>query len=304
MSDAVIDIRDLRKTFGRSVALDGLDLAVAPGEVHGFLGPNGAGKSTTLRVLLGMLRADAGSVRLLGGDPWAQAAALHRRLAYVPGDVTLWPNLSGGEVIDLLGRLRGGLDRTRRDELIERFELDPTKRGRTYSKGNRQKVALVAALASDVELLLLDEPTSGLDPLMEAVFTEEVDRFRGAGRSVLLSSHILAKVEKLCDRISIIRGGRTVESGTMAELRHLTRTSVDAETSEPATGLESLEGVHDLDVQGTRVHYEVDTPRLGASLDVLGRAGIRSLTSRPPTLEELFMRHYGEQVAPQDEVAS
>ncbi|TXL62262.1 ABC transporter ATP-binding protein [Aeromicrobium terrae] len=289
----VIEIEGLRKTFGSTVALDGLDLAVRTGEVHGFLGPNGAGKSTTIRVLLGLLRADAGTVRLFGGDPWRDAAALHRRLAYVPGDVNLWPGLSGGEVIDLLGRLRGGLDEKRRARLIERFELDPTKKGRTYSKGNRQKVALVAALASDVELLVLDEPTSGLDPLMEAVFTDCIDEFRDEGRSVLLSSHILAEVERLCDRVSIIRAGRTVESGSLAELRHLTRTSVAAELDD-VPSLDGLSGVHDLVVEGSRVRFEVDTDELGPAIAALGRGGIRTLTSQPPTLEELFLRHYGD----------
>src|SRR5512136_622318 len=224
--DDVITARGLVKTFGSTVALDGLDLAVPAGEVHGFLGPNGAGKSTTIRILLGLLRPDAGDVRLLGGDPWRDAAALHRRLAYVPGDVSLWPNLTGGEVIDMLGRMRGGLDRARRDDLIARFDLDPTKRGRTYSKGNRQKVALVAALASDVELLLLDEPTAGLDPIMDATFRDYIGEVRALGRTVLLSSHILSEVEALCDRVSIIRQGVVVESGTLAQLRHLTRTSV------------------------------------------------------------------------------
>src|SRR3954452_13234725 len=226
----------VRKTFGATVALDGLDLTVGQGEVHGFLGPNGAGKSTTIRVLLGLLRRDGGEVRLFGGDPWARAAELHRRLAYVPGDVNLWPNLTGGEVVDLLGRLRGGIDESRRTELVEAFELDPTKKGRAYSKGTRQKVALVAALASDVDLLVLDEPTSGLDPLMEAVFRRYVEDFRGRGHTVLLSSHILAEVEELCDRVSIIRTGRVVESGTLAELRHLTRTSIRAELAEPPVG--------------------------------------------------------------------
>ncbi|MEU1980537.1 ABC transporter ATP-binding protein [Nocardia sp. NPDC019395] len=294
---AAIDITGLVKTFGRTRALDGLDLRVSPGEVHGFLGPNGAGKSTTIRVLLGLLRADGGSVRLLGGDPWSQTAELHRRLAYVPGDVNLWPNLTGGEVIDLLGRLRGGLDESRRADLLERFDLDPTKKGRTYSKGNRQKVALVAALASDVELLLLDEPTSGLDPLMEAVFQECVEEVRRAGRTVLLSSHILAQVEALCDRLTIIRHGRAVESGTLADLRHLTRTSVDVETQRPATGLDELRGVHDLIADGTRVRFQVDTVDLGAAMEHLTPFGIRTLTSQPPTLEELFLRHYGDELA-------
>jgi ABC-2 type transport system ATP-binding protein len=295
--ETVIDIAGLVKRFGHTTALDGLDLQVPSGEVHGFLGPNGSGKSTTIRVLLGLLRADGGTVSLFGQDPWRDAAELHRRLAYVPGDVNLWPNLSGGEVIDLLGRLRGGIDEKRRALLIERFELDPTKKSRTYSKGNRQKVALVAALASDVELLILDEPTSGLDPLMEAVFTDCVNDFKDDGRSVLLSSHILAEVERLCDRVSIIRSGRTVESGTLADLRHLTRTSVSAELAQPPTGLEHLTGVHDLAVEGVRATFEVDTVHLGAALEALGRFGVRTLTSQPPTLEELFLRHYGEDVS-------
>jgi ABC-2 type transport system ATP-binding protein len=288
-----ISVSGLVKTYGRTRALDGLDLTVRTGEIHGFLGPNGAGKTTTIRVLLGLLRADAGTTRLLDGDPWRDIAALHRRLAYVPGDVTLWPGLTGGEVIDLLGRLRGGLDPKRRADLLERFELDPTKKGRAYSKGNRQKVALVAALASDVELLILDEPTSGLDPLMEAAFREVMaeDR-RETGRTVLLSSHILAEVEALCDRVTIIRKGVAVETGTLADLRHLTRTSITAELAGPADGLDGLPGVHDLAVDGDRVRCEVDADRLGEVLKRLTDAGVRSLTSRPPTLEELFLRHY------------
>ncbi|KQV62954.1 hypothetical protein ASC64_17890 [Nocardioides sp. Root122] len=300
-----IEIHGLVKAFGSLRALDGLDLEVEPGEVHGFLGPNGAGKSTTVRVLLGLLRASAGSVRLLGGDPWTDAAELHRRLAYVPGDVTLWPNLTGGEVIDLLGRLRGGIDERRRADLVERFELDPSKKGRAYSKGNRQKVALVAALSSDVELLLLDEPTSGLDPLMEAVFQQCVEDFRAQGGTVLLSSHILAEVERLCDRVSIIRAGRCVESGTLTELRHLTRTTVRAETVRPVDGLARLEGVHDLVIDGLRVAFEVDTPALAPALATLQTAGLGTLTATPPTLEELFMRHYGDvAAAPEVEVRS
>ncbi|MDI5938636.1 ABC-2 type transport system ATP-binding protein [Micromonospora haikouensis] len=288
-----IEISGLVKTFGRTRALDGLDLTVRAGEVHGFLGPNGAGKSTAIRVLLGLLRADAGAVRLLGGDPWRDAVALHRRLAYVPGDVTLWPNLTGGEVIDLLGRMRGGLDRARRDELLAAFELDPRKKGRAYSKGNRQKVGLVAALASDAELLILDEPTSGLDPLMEEVFQHWVRRARADGRTVLLSSHILGEVEALCDRVTIIRSGRAAEAGTLSELRHLQRTSVDAELAGPPHGLAGLPGVHDLRVDGDRVRFDVDTPALDAALRRLTEIGVRSLVSRPPTLEELFLRHYG-----------
>lgn len=283
----------LVKTFGQMRALDGLDLSVRTGEVHGFLGPNGAGKTTTIRILLGLLHADAGGATLLGGDPWRDATTLHRRLAYVPGDVTLWPNLSGGEVIDLLGRLRGGLDKQRRADLLERFDLDPRKKGRAYSKGNRQKVALVAALASDVELLLLDEPTSGLDPLMEQVFREVIrEEQRRDGRTVLLSSHILAEVEALCDRVTIIRDGRAVESGTLADLRHLTRTSITAELAGPPNGLSGLPGVHGLDVQDSRVHFEVDTNALDAALRQLTEVGVRSLVSRPPTLEELFLRQY------------
>src|SRR5689334_2913311 len=297
---SAIQVHDLRKTFGHTVALDGLDLEVSTGEIHGFLGPNGAGKSTTIRILLGLLRSDGGAATLLGGDPWRDVESLHRRLAYVPGDVTLWPNLSGGEVIDLLGRLRGGLDEQRRAELLERFELDPTKKGRTYSKGNRQKVALVAALASDVELLILDEPTSGLDPLMEAVFREVITEEKGNGRTVLLSSHILSEVEALCDRVSIIRNGRTVETGTLNELRHLTRTSINAELATAPTGLEQLPGVHDLSVRDATVKFEVDTSELDAVLKHLSAAGIRSLTSQPPTLEELFLRHYEDQLREDD----
>src|SRR5919107_757839 len=292
MTDA-ISVSGLVKTFGRTRALDGLDMRVRTGEVHGFLGPNGAGKTTTIRVLLGLLRADAGQVELLGGDPWRDAVALHRRLAYVPGDVSLWPALSGGEVIDLLGRLRGGLDRKRRDDLLERFQLDPRKKGRTYSKGNRQKVALVAALASDVELLILDEPTSGLDPLMEEQFREVIrDEKRRGDRTVLLSSHILAEVEALCDRITIIREGRAVETGTLTDMRHLTRTSIRAELTGAPDGLATLTGVHDLRTEGDKVVFDVDTDALDPALRTLVKVGVRTLVSQPPTLEELFLRQY------------
>jgi polyether ionophore transport system ATP-binding protein len=299
---AAIEVSGLRKSYGRTLALDGLDLTVTPGEVHGFLGPNGAGKTTTLRILLGLLRADGGTARLLGQDPWRDATTLHRRLAYVPGDVTLWPNLTGGEVIDLLGRLRGGLDAKRRDQLVERFELNPRTKARAYSKGNRQKVALIAALASGADLLLLDEPTSGLDPLMEAAFRDVINELRQNGTTVLLSSHILSEVEAICDRVTIIRAGRTVDSGALSDLRHLTRTSLDAELAEPSAAvLDGLAGIHDLSVDGTRVRCQVDSAALDEVLRRLGGVGVRSLVSRPPTLEELFMRHYEAapaQVAP------
>jgi ABC-2 type transport system ATP-binding protein len=294
---AAIAVSGLVKQFGTTQALDGLDLTVRSGEVHGFLGPNGAGKTTTVRVLLGLLRKDGGEAIVLGGDPWRDAVALHRRLAYVPGEVNLWPNLTGGEVIDLLGRLRGGLDRKRRAELLERFQLDPTKKIRAYSKGNRQKVALVAAFASDVELYLLDEPTSGLDPLMEIVFQDVVRELRDSGRTVLLSSHILAEVEALCDRVTIIRAGRAADSGTFGELRHLTRTTVVVETAKPIGTLSELPGVHDARVDGTRAQFSVDTGELNGILERLVEYHVRSLTSSPPTLEELFLRHYGDDPA-------
>jgi ABC-2 type transport system ATP-binding protein len=288
-----IDAEGLLKRFGPTTALNGLDLHVRTGEVHGFLGPNGAGKTTAIRILLGLMRADGGSARLLGGDPWSEATTLHKRLAYVPGDVTLWPSLTGGEVIDLLGRLRGGVDQARRDDLLKRFDLDPRKKGRTYSKGNRQKVALVAALASDVELLILDEPTSGLDPLMEEVFREVIREEKQRGdRTVLLSSHLLSEVEALCDRITIIREGRAVETGTLTEMRHLTRTNIQADLAGPLDGLADLAGVHDLRADGDRVVFDVDSDALDEALRMLVTVGVRSLVSQPPTLEELFLRQY------------
>ncbi len=287
----------LVKTFGPTRALDNLDLTVKTGEVHGFLGPNGAGKSTTIRILLGLLRADAGRVEVLDRDPWRDAVDLHRRMAYVPGDVELWPELTGGEAIDLLGRLRGNLDPVRRTELVERFDLDPTKKGRTYSKGNRQKVAIVAALASDVELLLLDEPTSGLDPLMEVVFQDVINQVKAEGRTVLLSSHILAQVEKLADRVSIIRQGRIVQSGTLTEMRHLTRTTIEADTSQTVIGLDRIPGIHDLEISSGRIRFAVDGEHLDAAVKHLGGFGLSALTSHPPTLEELMMRHYGDELA-------
>ena len=286
----------LVKDFGSTRALDQLDLLVPAGEVHGFLGPNGAGKTTTIRVLLGLLHKDGGDVSLLGGDPWVEAAELHRRLAYVPGEVNLWPNLTGGEVIDLLGALRGGLVESRRAELLEVFELDPTKQIRTYSKGNRQKVALVAAFSSDVELYLLDEPTSGLDPLMETIFQDVVRGLRDQGRTVLLSSHILSEVEALCDRVTIIRNGRAAESGTFDELRHLTRTTVEVETARSLRTIGELEGVHDMRLEDNHARFSVDPAQLNQILAHLVEYDVRSLTSTPPTLEELFLRHYGDRV--------
>jgi ABC-2 type transport system ATP-binding protein len=285
-------VRGLRKSFGHFQALDGLDLQVRTGEVHGFLGPNGAGKSTTIKVLLGLLRADSGEVGLLGRDPWRDSTALHHRLAYVPGDVSLWPNLSGGEVIDLLGRIRGGLDTRRRDELIERFELDPRKKAGTYSTGNRRKVVLIAALAAEVELLLLDEPTAGLDPLMEAAFRETLGQARAAGRTVLLSSHILSEVEAACDRVSIIRHGRTEQSGTLDELRGLSRTTVTATTRAMPSDIATLEGLHDAAIDGTTLHCTVDRDRLPVLMDRLCALGITDIVAQPPTLEDLFLEHY------------
>ena len=303
MNANAIEAAGLRKSFGKTTALDGLDLTVRAGEVHAFLGPNGAGKTTTIRILLGLLRKDpgpaSGTVTLLGGDPWRDATHLHGRLAYVPGDVTLWPGLTGGEIIDLLGKLRGdGHDRKRKQELIERFQLDPSKKARTYSKGNRQKVALIAALASDAELLLLDEPTAGLDPLMEEAFREAIAGERHSGRTVLLSSHILSEAEALADRVTIIRKGKAVETGTLAELRHLSRTSIDAET-ERLVDTGSLAGVHDAIAEatpagGSRLRCELDNTALPALLRALTAAGPRTLTSHPPTLEELFLRHYAD----------
>jgi ABC-2 type transport system ATP-binding protein len=291
-SCAPIAIRSLTKTFGAVRALDGLDLTVREGEVHGFLGPNGAGKSTTIRILLGLVKADGGSARLLGGDPWTDAVELHRQIAYVPGDVTLWPSLTGGETIDLLARMRGGIDEKRRAELIERFDLDPRKKSRTYSKGNRQKVSLISAFSSHARLLLLDEPSSGLDPLMENVFQQCVGEARDRGTTVLLSSHILAETEALCERVTIIRAGKTVESGSLASMRHLSRTSIRAEMIGDPGDIERIKGVEDVSIEGNTVRAHVDSESLGELIRALGDAGVRSLVSQPPTLEELFLRHY------------
>jgi ABC-2 type transport system ATP-binding protein len=290
----VIDVRGLVKSFGTTRALDGLDLTVVPGQVHGFLGPNGAGKTTTLRILLGMLRADDGRARLFAADPWADAVALHRRLVYVPGDVALWPSLTGGETIDVLGRLRGGLDLARRAELIEAFSLDPRMRVSAYSKGNRQKVALIAALAADVELYVFDEPTDGLDPLMSEVFRDAVVELKSRGRTVLLSSHVLAEVDAVCDTVSIVRSGRTVESGNLADLRHLQRMNVVVETEHVMHGVEDVPGLHDVENTGTRLRCAVDPGSLNELITHLSAAGILTLESRPPTLEEMFLRYYDQ----------
>ncbi len=292
-----VEIEGLTKSFGRVHALRGLDLHVPAGQVTGFLGPNGSGKTTTIRILLGLLRADAGRATVLGGDPWSDAVRLHRDIAYVPGDVTLWPNLTGGEAIDILCRLSGPLDVKRKQAMLDRFELDPTKKARTYSKGNRQKVALVAALASDAQLLLLDEPTSGLDPIMEAAFTESIGEVKAQGRSVLLSSHIFAEVEKLADRVAIIREGVTVEAGTMAELRHLTRTQVTVVLDGGADALALMPGVHDVASTDGHVTFAVDEAELPAVLAAVAARNPRSLVANPPSLEELFLRHYGDELA-------
>lgn len=288
----IIDVGSLHKNFGDVRALNGLDLRVEEGEVHGFLGPNGSGKSTTIRILLGILRATSGRAELLGRDPWTDSVALHREIAYVPGDVTLWPSLTGGETIDLLARMRGRIDQKRRNELIVRFDFDPTKKARTYSKGNRQKVSLISAFSSPARLLLLDEPSTGLDPLMEHVFRECVREARNRGATVLLSSHILSETEALCERVTIIRAGRTVESGTLESMRHLSRTSIKAELSSSPGDLTRIKGVEDITIEGNTLHAQVDNEALGELIRVLGAAGVRSLVSSPPTLEELFMRHY------------
>lgn len=288
----IIEIDKLVKTFGATRALDGFDLTVSEGEVHGFLGPNGAGKSTTIRVLLGLLRADGGTTRLLGRDPWRDAVELHREIAYVPGDVTLWPSLTGGEIIDLLARMRGGLDTARRADLIQRFDLDPRKKARTYSKGNRQKVAVISAFSSHARLLLLDEPTSGLDPLMEKIFRDCIAEAGARGVTVLLSSHILSEVEALCQKVTIIRSGRTVESGTIDSMRHLSRTSITAELTADPGDLAAIPGVADIRFDGRTLHCQVDADALGTLIRTLGDIGVRSLVSTPPTLEELFLRHY------------
>lgn len=289
---SVLKVRNLTKRFGKFYALNGVNIEVNEGEVFGFIGPNGAGKSTTIRVLLGILKATEGTVEIFGKDAWNNAVEVHKRIAYVPGDVNLWPNLTGGEVIDLFVKLRGGNNKNRREDLIKKFDLDSTKKCRTYSKGNRQKVALVAAFSSDADLYILDEPTSGLDPLMEQVFQECVMEAKHAGKSVLLSSHILSEVEKLCDRVGIIRQGEIIETGTLSELRHLTRTNLHVETKEPITSLDELKGIHDIEEKDKTFSFQVDTEELDSVIKHVSQFGIVKLESAPPTLEDLFMRHY------------
>ncbi|MCB5236894.1 ABC transporter ATP-binding protein [Niallia circulans] len=296
-----IEIKNLTKSFGKAHVLKDINLSVKQGEVHGFIGPNGAGKSTTIRILLGILRKTSGDISLLGGDPWKDAVQLHKRLVYVPGDVTLWPDLSGGETIDLLGRLHGGLNVERKKQLLELFQLDPTKKSRTYSKGNRQKVALVSAFSCEADLYIFDEPTSGLDPLMEEIFQDCVSEVKKAGKTVLLSSHILSEVENLCDRVSIIRQGQIVETGTLDQLRHLTRSTINVETKKSATRLEELSGTHGISQNGFKYRFSIDSNALNDVMKVLLSAGINSMTVEPPSLEELFMRHYGEDIRKKEE---
>jgi ABC-2 type transport system ATP-binding protein len=290
----IIEARGLVKKFGRVRALDGLDLSVSEGEVHGFLGPNGAGKSTTIRVLLGLMRASEGTASVLGLDPWTDLVKTHRDIAYVPGDVSLWPTLTGGEAVDLLAGLRGGVDDTLRAALIRDFELDPKKKARSYSKGNRQKVALVAAFARPAKLYILDEPTAGLDPVMESVFRRQIDRVKAEGATVLLSSHILSEVEELCDRVTIIRAGKTVETGTLSSMRHLTRTSFRVTTAADAASLANFAGVHDVRREADALVFDADTDQLALVLAGLTRLGLDDLRVSPTSLEELFLRHYSD----------
>lgn len=289
---SILSVSNLTKKFGNFTALDEINLEVNKGEIYGFIGPNGAGKTTTIRVLLGILKATKGEAKIFGKDSWNDAVEIHKNIAYVPGDVNLWPNLTGGEVIDLFVRLRGSNNQNRREELIEKYDLDPSKKCRTYSKGNRQKVALVAALASDADLYILDEPTSGLDPLMENVFQEYIMESKKEGKSVLLSSHILSEVEKLCDKVSIIREGKIIESGSLDELRHLTRTSMAIETRETIKDLHELKGIYDIEERNNLVYFQVDTEELDNVIRHINQFGLIKLESAPPTLEDLFMRHY------------
>jgi ABC-2 type transport system ATP-binding protein len=289
---SIISVRNLTKKFGNFTALDGINMEVEKGEIYGFIGPNGAGKTTTIRILLGILKATKGETKIFGKDAWKDAVEIHRNVAYVPGDVNLWPNLTGGEVIDLFVKLRGSNNKSRREELIERFDLDPSKKCRTYSKGNRQKVALIAAFASNADLYILDEPTSGLDPLMENIFQDYIKLAKDEGKSVLLSSHILSEVEKLCDKVSIIREGKIIESGSLEELRHLTRTSMMIQTREPIEALNEVKGIHDIEKRNNTLYFQVDSEELDNVIKYISPFGIVKLESAPPTLEDLFLRHY------------
>ncbi|MFS0671123.1 ABC transporter ATP-binding protein [Peribacillus frigoritolerans] len=289
---SVLKTTDLTKKFGKFTALNGVNIEVNKGEVFGFIGPNGAGKSTTIRVLLGILKATDGEAKIFGKDAWKDAVEIHKRIAYVPGDVNLWPNLTGGEVIDLFVELRGTNNKSRREELIKKFDLDPSKKCGTYSKGNRQKVALIAAFSSDADLYILDEPTSGLDPLMERVFQECVMNAKNEGKSILLSSHILSEVERLCDKVGIIRQGQIIETGTLDELRHLTRTSLLVETKQPIPALGNVNGIRDIVMKDQALSFQVDTDELDNVMKYISQFGIVKLESAPPTLEDLFMSHY------------
>lgn len=288
----ILKVSNLTKKFGKFTALDRVNLEVSQGEVYGFIGPNGAGKTTTIRVLLGILKATQGEASIFGKDAWKDAVEIHKQVAYVPGDVNLWPNITGGEVIDFFVKLRGTNNKSRREELIARFDLDPSKKCRTYSKGNRQKVALIAAFASEADLYILDEPTSGLDPLMEKVFQSCIMEAKEAGKSVLLSSHILSEVERLCDKVSIIRQGQIIESGSLDDLRHLTRTGVTLQTVKPVTALEDIQGVHNIQLKDNSLSFQVDSEDLGNVIRYVSQFDIKKLESAPPTLEDLFMRHY------------
>ncbi|KGR77007.1 ABC transporter ATP-binding protein [Ureibacillus manganicus] len=289
---SLVEVKGLTKKFGKYKALDNVHMEINEGEIYGFIGPNGAGKSTTIRILLGMLKATSGEVKIFGNDAWEDAVEIHKYLAYVPGEANLWPNLTGGEVIDIFLKMRGNGSKNKRDELIERFNLDPTKKCRAYSKGNRQKIALISAFASDAQLYILDEPTSGLDPLMERTFQECVLEVKNEGKSVLLSSHILSEVEKLCDTISIIREGKVIETGTLNEMRHLTRTNLHVQTKQPLPSIQHMKGVHHVDNHSDGVSIQIDSEELGTIIKFISDFGILKLESTPPTLEDLFLRHY------------
>ncbi len=288
----IVEIKGIKKGFGKVEALSDVSFDVKTGEVVGFIGPNGAGKSTTIRILLGTIKSDAGSARIFGRDVWKDSFEIHKRISYVPGEVNLWGNLTGGEIIDLFMKLHGGGDYEKRDYLIKRFEFDPRKKAKTYSKGNRQKVGLISALSVDSDLYIFDEPTSGLDPLMEQVFQEEVRKIKDYGKSVLLSSHILSEVERLADRVVIIRQGYIVEKGSLNELRHLTRSRVVLETEEDVFKIKNIQGVHDFILKDGQGIFSVDNEYMNDILIEASKLGVKRFEATPPTLEDLFMRHY------------